>query len=477
VTTLWDLIAQQAREQPDRVAFEHRSHQLTWSGFAVEVEAATAAFARWPAGQRVGFRRPQPITYLAGCVAAARTGAAVAALATPAIRREVAAVAEAFDLDEVLSTDDPGFRWDEAARFADNPRGANREGADRARLEDAPLLHFSSGSTGQPKAIPRPQANLIDEAQGVARSLALQPDDAFVHSSPAFHSFTGGLVWAAALAGSKSIFLDGLQARAGLTHCLGNPRPILTGVPYQFALMARLTGVEGREPRRRLRAICGGAPLTQALALAFRARFGADIVHEYGLSEAGVVSLNLRHAALKPTSVGAPVAGVRLRLDLSGGDPDIGEVLVSRRHLPPGYLDQPGDPAFAEPGWVRTGDLGRIDADGDLHLVGRLKQMINVAGNKVAPGEVATCLAAVEGVADIAVFGLPDRDTGEAVAAVVTIDPDAADDVEMRERLVAASRLALASHKQPTRIVFRPEMPRLPSGKVDIGALVKSLQV
>jgi long-chain acyl-CoA synthetase len=187
-----------------------------------------------------------------------------------------------------------------------------------------------------------------------------------------------------------------------------------------------------------------------------------------------VVTSTLCSATVKPGSVGSALPGVTLRLvdetgaPATGGDP--GELLVSGDNLFDGYWpDGEGRPVD---GWLRTGDVGILDADGDLFLVDRLKELVIVSGFNVYPREVEEVLDDVDGVLDSAVIGVPDEATGEAVLAYLTTaatDPEGVADLVQRAREACARRLA--RFKQPTRIEVVDALPRTVTGKVARGEL------
>jgi long-chain acyl-CoA synthetase len=206
-------------------------------------------------------------------------------------------------------------------------------------------------------------------------------------------------------------------------------------------------------------------------ARCFRERFGAPLVQEYGLSEAGIVSLNLA-CPERTESVGTPIANVSLRIvdpadasrELPAGA--VGEVLVRRAFPPTAYLDHPDESrATFTPYGVRTGDLGCIDAVGLLTLTGRIKSMINVAGAKVAPKEVEEALLWHPAVDEAIVFGVPSPELGEAVTAVVVLH---AAGITSESALIAHCRERLSAYKVPATVYVLPELPRTLSGKPDV---------
>jgi long-chain acyl-CoA synthetase len=224
----------------------------------------------------------------------------------------------------------------------------------------------------------------------------------------------------------------------------------------------------------------GSAPLSPELVEEFTERTGVTVHQGYGLTEAApVVTSTLCSSQVKPGSVGSALPGVRLRLvDETGGEPtgsDPGEIHVAGDNLFDGYWPDAADGPVD--GWLATGDLGFLDADGDLFLVDRLKELIIVSGFNVYPREVEEVLTEVEDVLEAAVVGVPDDLTGEAVVAYVRPRPDRIDSADPRQvaelqelvREVCATRLA--RFKQPTRIEVVAALPRTVTGKIARGRL------
>ena len=205
--------------------------------------------------------------------------------------------------------------------------------------------------------------------------------------------------------------------------------------------------------------------------------FGAPLIEGYGMTEAGRITCNpLPPSRRKPGSVGLPVALEVRVVDADGvavppGQP--GEVTIRGASVTSGYLDDPAANAAAfRNGWLRTGDLGHFDADGYLFLTGRIKELINRGGEKIAPREVDEALLALPGVREAAAFGVPHPSLGEDLMAAVVAEPGATlDGDELRHELLAR----LARHKVPSAVVVLERLPRGPTGKVQRSALPRLL--
>jgi long-chain acyl-CoA synthetase len=221
--------------------------------------------------------------------------------------------------------------------------------------------------------------------------------------------------------------------------------------------------------------LSGSAPLDPDLVEAFTTRTKIPVHQGYGLTEAApAVTSTLCSDGfdLDPRSVGAALPGVELRLvDEAGlapeqGDP--GEILIKGPNLFSGYWPDGADGPDRQ-GWWATGDIGFLSAAGDLTLVDRLKDLIIVSGFNVYPVEVEDVIGEVAGVADAAVIGVPDEQTGEAVVAYVVPTPEAPGDLGFRIRARCAERLA--GFKQPSRIELVDALPHTATGKVQKGRL------
>jgi long-chain acyl-CoA synthetase len=209
----------------------------------------------------------------------------------------------------------------------------------------------------------------------------------------------------------------------------------------------------------------GATPVSASVAETVTRRTGVGWVPAYGTTELPVIACNPLDGA-RLDSVGRPVPGVQVRVvSLQTGEHvglgEIGEIQAQADSLMAGYLPSEATRDVLCDGWYRTGDVGYLDAGGWLRITDRSKEMIKVRGFQVAPAEIEAVLHGHPAVEDCAVFGVPDGADGESVvAAVATRKPvDAAE-------LSARVGENLASYKRLSRIVFVPEIPRLPSGKV-----------
>jgi long-chain acyl-CoA synthetase len=221
--------------------------------------------------------------------------------------------------------------------------------------------------------------------------------------------------------------------------------------------------------------LSGSAPLEPRVVEEFTAITGIPVHQGYGLTEASpVVTSTLCSAEPKPGSVGAALPGIELRLvdetygQVEGEDP--GQIQVRGDNLFSGYWPDGADGPDAD-GWYATGDVGFLDASGDLFLVDRVKELVIVSGFNVYPTEVEDVIREVPGVADSAVIGVPDELTGEAVVAYVVATGAGTGAAALADAVRAHCAERLARFKQPTRVEVVDELPLTVTGKVQKGLL------
>ncbi|MGE0877072.1 MAG: class I adenylate-forming enzyme family protein [Acidimicrobiia bacterium] len=340
---------------------------------------------------------------------------------------------------------------------------------------DAAVLMFTSGTAGPPLAATLTHANLVANIDqlGQLPGWQLQASDVVYGGLPLFHVFGLNAVLGLALVNGVAVVLDPrFHAGPSLALLAEHAVTVVAAVPsmWQSWLVESAAGTETRGAWERVRiAVSGAAPLPEAVAVEVRRRFGVRLDQGYGLTEtAPVVTTSIGRPA-KPGSIGRPLPGVEIRLvDADGADAfvgDEGEILVRGPNVFAGYWHDEGATAavFTTDGWLRTGDMAVADDDGDLFLVGRLKELVIVSGFNVYPAEVEAVLASHPGVEDVAVIGIADDHTGEAVKALVV--PVAGVELDIDDlRAFAGARLA--RYKCPASVVLVPELPRGATGKV-----------
>lgn len=337
---------------------------------------------------------------------------------------------------------------------------------------DAAVVLMTSGSTGTPKRVPLTHANLLAGARSVADALELGPADRALVMWEQYH--VGGLVdlLLAPLAGGGTAVCAGSFDARRFFDLLDVVRPTwFQGVPTtlrELLVHARLAGrLPVASPLRLLRSVA--APLPPDLMRELEAGFGVPVIQTFGMTEAAplITTNRLPPGRRKPGSTGTPCGCDVAVLDAAGErlpPGATGEVAVRGPNVFAGYEDDPETNARVfRRGWFLTGDVGRFDDDGFLFLTGRVKEMINRGGEKIAPAEVEEAAARHPAVAQAAAFAVPHPTLGEDVGlAVVPRHGQPVDRDELRGHLAAQ----LSRFKLPAVVLVLDELPRCPIGKV-----------
>ena len=336
-------------------------------------------------------------------------------------------------------------------------------------LDDLAAILYTSGTTGRSKGAMMSHRNLGSNALVLHQYWGFRPDDVLLHALPIFH--THGLFVATncvLLNGTSMIFLPKFDADQALS--LLPKATVMMGVPTFYT---RLLGHPGltREAVAHMRLfISGSAPLLADTHKEFSARTGHAILERYGMTETGMLTSNPLDGERIPGTVGFPLPGVELRVcDDQGtvlGPDAIGVIEVKGPNVFSGYWRMPEKTAqeIKPDGFFITGDVGKVDQRGYVHIVGRAKDLIISGGFNVYPKEVETVIDAIDGVVESAVVGVPHPDFGEAVTAVVLRKPGASGPDEAQ--VVAVCKEQLANFKVPKRVFFLDELPRNTMGKV-----------
>jgi long-chain acyl-CoA synthetase len=336
--------------------------------------------------------------------------------------------------------------------------------------DDAVIL-YTSGTTGQPKGAELTHAGLTRNAQLTAQTLLKNaPDDVMMGCLPLFHVFglTCGLN-ATVAAGGTLTLLPRFDAGKALEIIERDAVTIFEGVPTMYAAMLHHQAASQAQTASLRLCISGGAAMPVEILRAFEEKFGCVILEGYGLSETSpVASFNHPDKPRKPGSVGTPVEGVQMRLvgddgrDVAAGE--VGEIAIRGHNVMKGYWGKPEATAAAIPdGWFRTGDIGRVDADGYYYIVDRKKELIIRGGYNVYPREIEEVLHEHPAVAEVAVIGMPHAELGEEVGAAVALKPGAdATPEELRQYV----RDRVAAYKYPRKVWLVEALPKGPTGKI-----------
>lgn len=463
------LIAARAQRSPDTpYLLAARAPQgggkpavVTFGELAARVAAAGEAF--WRAdllpGARVGLRGSDPLAVAVAWLALVASGR-VAAPAAPDLRGErferwQAAVAPAALLE-------PGGPAGDRL----TPLG----GAPQQTVEPAGVLLTSSGTTGPPKLVALSTDQLLHTAGNVVAAHGLTRQDRAFNPLPLHHVNAEVVGLLAALVAGSSVVLDDRFHRTGFWLTVDRSGATwLNAVPAILAVLAA-TDPEHPVPARLRFARSASAPLPPAVRRAFEERTGLPVVETYGMTEAGSQIAAGTLGAAVPGSVGRPV-GVELRVVADDGTPaavDVpGRVQIRGAGVITRYAGGPaaaGQEMLTADGWLETGDVGRVAADGSLFLLGRRDDVINRGGEKIFPAEVEDVLLGTGVLRQAVVVGLPDPVLGRVpVAVVVPRDPCALADDGARQALVAtleaAAEQALERVRRPVRFYVLAAVP------------------
>jgi long-chain acyl-CoA synthetase len=387
-------------------------------------------------------------------------------------------------VDGVTVTTLPALDLDNSGGPAPDPIESGRGG------EDIAVLCYTSGTSGRQRGVLLSHRALL---ANLAQCAALRPapvtaTDRVLLSLPLSHAYGlgPGLLQVAA-AGATAVLLPRFGVEEALSAIETHRVTTMVGVPPMYAALAAVPDERLHTALSTVRLFTSGAaPLPPRVLASIRRVTGLPVFEGYGLTETGpVLTSTLASGYAKAGSVGRPLPGVRLRLvdsdgdPLPGPDPDdelddetggTGLVAVAGPNLFSGYWPDGAHGPDAD-GWFRTGDIGYLDTDGDLHLVDRANDLIIVNGFNVYPHEVELALHQLSGVAEVAAVGVPDDRTGEAVKVVVIQRPGAG---LTEADVISHCAGRLARFKVPTTVEFVDVLPHSVTGKVARAALRKA---
>lgn len=446
------------------LAFEKREYSLPELDALASGMATILEHRGVRAGDRVALMSSNRPEFVIALRAIWRLGAS-AVLLSPAWKRTEAQHAVALTNPAHAVGDHPVLGELMPMLHLDEPITPGKRPFDEPGPETDALFVFSSGTTGMPKAVRHTRGSFAAAVRQWRDCLHLSSDDRMQIMTPPSH-ILGLLNIVMALDTGAWIRLhQRFDIDLMLRHIEADRITIEMAVaPIALALAAHPT-LETYDLSSLRYVMWCATPVTLSVAEAVTRRTGVNWVTAYGTSELPVIACNRIEGAGLDT-VGRPVSGVSVRVvSLETGEPvwpgEVGEIQARSDSMMAGYLPSETTAEAFSDGWYRTGDVGHLDAGGWLRITDRSKEMIKVRGFQVAPAEIEAVLHGHPAVADCAVLGVPDTADGEAVvAAVKTCGP-----VE-EDELIALVADRLASYKTPSRVVFVPEIPRLPSGKV-----------
>lgn len=495
---IWDLIVARAEATPGReMAVDETGRRLTFGEYRERCERAAAGFAA--AGVRaddvVSWVQPTTIEAMVLFGGLRRLGAVQNPVLPIYREREVGFIVRQVEPRAlVVPSVWRGFDYEAMARALTQGSGTEVLVSDRSLPEGDPstlppppdddmdgdrvpvrFIYHTSGTTADPKGARHGDRTLRGASLGMSERLGLAEDDRFAFVFPITH-VAGGVYIYAALAYGLTFILDEAFDPSSTIDLLRREGVTQAGAGtyfHQVYLRAQQALPEGEKLFPHVRTFPGGgAPKPPSLHHELVAAFGVGVVSGYGLTEAPILTMNHRDAPdrVLAETEGPAVRGTTLRLvTLDGKEAGVGETGEVRAKGPQvtvGYTDPGLDAeAFDEDGWFRTGDLGMLDAEGNLTITGRLKDVIIRKGENVSAKEIEDLLFTHPRVGDVAVIGLPDVERGERVCAVV-VPAEGDEPVTMEDVSAHLLGAGLTTRKLPEQLEIADALPRNPSGKI-----------
>ena len=495
---LGDILAAHAATRPDAVALAFEGRETTYDGFAKRCNQVGRALIASGCGKgtRVAQIGRNSDVFYEMLFGAGLVGSVLVAvnwrLAPPEIAyiindakaevifvgREYYETIEALlpelpTIRQVIAVDGDHADWEAYETW----RAAESEDAPAVTVapEDVALQMYTSGTTGHPKGAMLTHANFIVALQaGVEGIPGWSPDNISLVVMPQFHIAGAGWGVFGIFVGGKNVVLRDVDPGAILKVMETDRINSVFMVPAVIMFCLQHPACKDTDFSA-LKLICYGAsPIPVPLLQAAVGVFKCDFAQVYGLTEVtGAITClppedHSAEGNPRMASCGKPYGDVELKIADADGNAmkprEIGEVCCRTRQNMAGYWNQPEASARAIRGeWFHTGDAGYLDEDGYLYIYDRVKDMVVSGGENIYPAEVESALAGFDGVADVAVIGVPDEKWGEAVKAIVVKKPDAN---FTAEDLIKYARTQIAGYKVPKSVDFATELPRNPSGKI-----------
>jgi long-chain acyl-CoA synthetase len=340
-------------------------------------------------------------------------------------------------------------------------------GVDADRDEPAAIL-YTSGTTGTPKGATLSHGNVISNVWSFVHNCGMRPDDRILIPLPLFHCFGQNALLNSGLAAGSTLMLQRtFRPDTALQAVQDQKISMFFGVPTMFiALLDRATTEQMRSVRYYFSA---AAKLPEEIERRWFDKFGSPVTQGYGLTETSPFASYNSFLQYRPGTIGTPIENVEMRvLDVNTSEEvptnELGELVIRGPNVMLGYWNNPEETSLVlRDSWFRSGDIGRVDADGYFYIVDRLKDVIDVGGMNVYSSQVESVLYQQGDVAEVAVFGMPDELMGERVCAHVVLKSGA---LATTEQLLSFCRDRLADFKVPRSLELVEQLPRNPAGKV-----------
>jgi long-chain acyl-CoA synthetase len=469
------------RHSPRRAVTDVRSGRSVSYGQLAREAQRVAAFLKAEGvepGQRIGLLAPNDLAYLPAAFGLLASGACFVPLASNLTPTEIAEIVREVQLNGCLA-------WPKAAALPSSTGRADAPGVMKGgecdgftfrwidRGAEAPaefhslnaaFIRFTSGTTGRSKGVMLSHEATVARVEASDRVLKFSEEDRILWVLPLAYHFAVTIT-AYLRAGAHVLMCPDTLPRAMVDAARRFQASVLYAAPLHFERMANLGP---RAPLTSIRvALSTAAPISPAVMDRFESVYGVPVGQAFGIIEAGLPCINLGTEGLPPTSVGRPVPGYDVAVLSEEAEhlsaETMGEIAVRGDGLFAGYYSPWRlREHITRDGWFLTGDLGRLDRMGALHLEGRKKAVIFVAGLKFFPEEVEDCLNQFPGIKESRVFGRPHARMGEVPCAEVVVNPLGCD----LDALKAHCARVLSSYKVPLEFTVVDVVPRTPSGKI-----------
>ena len=343
-------------------------------------------------------------------------------------------------------------------------------GAPKVGENDTAVILYTSGTTAAPKGVELSHGNLYADGVAALEALQLRAPQTFLNILPPFHVFglTANVLIPVAI-GASVFSIPRFSPVAVIKALRQEGITVILAIPSMYAALLRTKSTSAETFSTIKLAISGGEPLSETVREGYESRFGVILREGYGMTETSPVISAGSLTAYRAGTVGKPLPGIHLRIvDATGNEVaagEDGEILVSGPTVMKGYFRKPEETraAFTDDGWLMTGDVGRLDADGFLSITGRAKEMLIIGGENVFPREIEAVLERHEAVLQAAVIGLQDDLRGEVPVAFVIPKPDT---TPTEAELKSFAKASLAGFKVPRQIRVSGELPTGPTGKI-----------
>ena len=358
------------------------------------------------------------------------------------------------------------------ADYSYRGNGVSRKIKYNPKPDDDAIYLYSTGSTGKPKCVARTHLTLIALAENHTQTVGWTEDDRILFVVPLSHTYALGNFISGIKVGATLYVLSSFNRTRVIDMIEGEAITVFPAVPFMLDVLAKTYLPKPRDFSSLKLVISAGSPLSKGVFYRFYEKFGIYPRQLYGSTETGVISINLsQDVEVNLDSVGSPVKNVEVKILREDGSlaeaGEEGEIAVKSSSMTKGYRNLPKDTMSAfKNGYYHTGDLGTIDKDGYIRLVGRKKMFINISGNKVNPREVEHQISGHSKVGEVVVFGVSDSDGNEVVKAIIV--PKA--DLTAKE-IYEFCKGKIADFKIPRKIEFRESIPKGPTGKAVIDLL------